>query len=115
MVENASSATIEQGMSPELARRRIEVFRKRFKEPHFYFAQHAAFPLALTPDLLYRLWANFQRNIRDDRLKIPWLAVSDLLLSPLCEEVDVGYELYEMDTTVRAQLLNSLQASPDFG
>jgi RNA polymerase sigma factor (sigma-70 family) len=115
MVENVGSAMITSGMSLEDAQRRIEAFRTRFKEPHFYFAQHAAFALALTPDLLYRLWANFQRDIYNERLKIPWLAVSDLLLSPLCEEVDVGYELYEMDITVRAQLLNSLQVHSRFG
>jgi hypothetical protein len=39
-------------MKPEVARRRIESFAKRFGEAHLIFAYHAAFPLALTPDLL---------------------------------------------------------------
>jgi formylglycine-generating enzyme required for sulfatase activity len=71
-------------------------------EPHLEFACHAAFPLALTPDLLYRL--------RDypfqPKLQVPWIVVSDLLLSGLCSEVDE--ELYEMDIAVRQELLSYL-------
>ncbi|MCD8488808.1 MAG: formylglycine-generating enzyme family protein [Desertifilum sp.] len=37
------------------ANQRIQDFRQRFGEAHLEFACHAAFPLALTPDLLYRL------------------------------------------------------------
>ncbi|NJK69654.1 MAG: formylglycine-generating enzyme family protein [Microcoleus sp. SU_5_3] len=71
-------------------------------EPDLEFARHAAFPLALTPDLLYRL--------RDypfqPRLQVPWIAVADLLLSDLCSQVD--RELYEMDIAVRQELLKGL-------
>jgi formylglycine-generating enzyme required for sulfatase activity len=84
------------------AMKRIQAFRNRFSETHLEFARHAAFPLALTPDLLYRL--------RDcpfhPKLQVPWIAVSDLLLSGLCSEVDE--ELYEMDSTVRQILLKPL-------
>jgi formylglycine-generating enzyme required for sulfatase activity len=84
------------------AMKRIQAFRNRFTEIHLEFARHAAFPLALTPDLLYRL--------RDypfcPRLQVPWIAVSDLLLSGLCSEVDE--ELYEMDSSVRKVLLSGL-------
>jgi hypothetical protein len=100
-------------MKPEVVTRRIEAFHQRFGEPHLDFAYHAAFPLALTPDLLYRLWANFQRDINGEALKIPWLAVADLLLSSLCDEV--GYELYEMETEVRNALLRKLKANLRFG
>lgn len=100
-------------MKPEVASRRIESFGQRFGEAHLYLAYHAAFPLALTPDLLYRLWANFQRDIHKQELKIPWLAVADLLLSSLCDEV--GHELYEMDTAVRNALLKKLKENPRFG
>lgn len=100
-------------MKPEVASRRIESFRQRFGEAHLYFAYHAAFPLALNPDLLYRLWANFQRDIHGELLNIPWLAVADLLLSSLCDEV--GYELYEMDKAVRNLLLRELQDNSRFG
>lgn len=101
------------GERPEAAKRRIEVFRKRFGDAHLYLAYHAAFPLALTPDLLYRLRTNFQRDIHGENLNIPWIAVADLLLSRLCSEV--GYELYEMDVAVRTELLNQLRAHPKFG
>lgn len=100
-------------MRPEVAHRRIEAFGKRFGEAHLYLAYHAAFPLALTPDLLYRLWANFQRDIHGEVLNIPWIAVADLLLSSLCDEV--GHELYEMEGTVRNVLLSELKANPRFG
>ncbi|PSB54104.1 hypothetical protein C7B67_00070 [filamentous cyanobacterium Phorm 6] len=100
-------------MKPEVARRRIEAFEKRFGRTHLIFACHAAFPLALTPDLLYKLWANFQRDIHGFVLGIPWVAVADLLLSSLCDEV--GRELYEMDTAVRNSLLNRLKENENFG
>lgn len=100
-------------MKPEVARRRIEAFERRFGKTHLIFACHAAFPLALTPDLLYKLWANFQRDIHGFVLGIPWVAVADLLLSSLCDEV--GRELYEMDKAVRNSLLNRLKENENFG
>jgi formylglycine-generating enzyme required for sulfatase activity len=98
---------------PEVAKRRIESFDKRFGKAHLYLAYHAAFPLSLTPDLLYRLWANFQRDIRGEVLSIPWIAVADLLLSSLCDEV--GHELYEMNVVVRNLLLSRLKEDEKFG
>lgn len=95
-----------------LANRQIDAFLKRFGVAHLYLAYHAAFPLALTPDLLYCLWANFQRDSHEQTLNIPWIAVSDVLLH-LCDEV--GHELYEMDRAVRQELLQRLQDSPQFG
>jgi hypothetical protein len=100
-------------MRSEVAHRRIESFGKRFGEAHLYLAYHAAFPLALTPDLLYRLWANFQRDIHGQVIGIPWIAVADLLLSSLCDEV--GHELYEMDAAVRNVLLSRLKEDENFG
>lgn len=100
-------------MRPEVAQRRIQAFRERFGEAHFALATHAAFPLALTPDLLYQLWANFQQDIHGEILNVPWLAVSDLLLSSLCDEV--GHKLYEMPKEVRDNLLIELKANSRFG
>jgi len=102
-------------MRHEAAIRRIESFGKRFgpSHSHLYLAYHAAFPLALTPDLLYRIWANFQRDIDRKLLNIPWIAVADILLSNLCDEV--GHELYEMDVAVRNELLKRLQEDSRFG
>jgi formylglycine-generating enzyme required for sulfatase activity len=97
----------------EILIQKVLSFRQRFGEPHFYLACHAALPLALTPDLLYRLWANFQRDIHGEVLQIPWIAVADLLLSTLCQEV--AYEIYEMDATVRNMLLNELKDNNRFG
>jgi len=102
-------------MKPEAAIRRIDSFGKRFRSSrsHLYLAYHGAFPLALTPDLLYRIWANFQRDIWGKLLNIPWIAVADLLLSNLCNEV--GHELYEMDVAVRNELLKRLKEDSRFG
>ena len=95
------------------AMRRVESYRKRFGDGHIYLACYAALPLALTPDLLYRLWANFQRDGQGELLEIPWIAVSDLLLSNLCEEV--GEELYEMEDGIREVLLKELRSLPQWG
>lgn len=98
---------------PEIVQQRIKFFERRFGKAHLFLAHHAAFPLALTPDLLYSLWANFQLDINGKILNIPWIAVSDLLLSSLCHEV--GHELYEMDLAVRNELLQQLKSDEKFG
>lgn len=100
-------------MRNNIATRRINSFEKSFGKPHLYLAYHAAFPLALTPELLYRLWANFQQDIGGTVMDIPWEAVGDILLSSLCEEV--GRELYEMNVEVRSELLRRLKQDPKFG
>jgi len=92
--------------SHEVAVDRVVGFAQQFGEAHLILACHAAFPLALTPELLYRLWANFVPQA-------PWTAVADVLLSRLCREV--GYELYEMDVTVRNLLLKELKEDERFG
>ncbi|MCB8944587.1 MAG: SH3 domain-containing protein [Ardenticatenaceae bacterium] len=92
---------------------RIEAFTARFGLPHLYLAYHAAFPVALLPDMVYRIWANFQRDEGDGLLHIPWIAVADLLLSNLCEEV--GHELYQMNWAVRDVLLGEMAAHPGLG
>ncbi len=75
-------------------------------EAYLHLAYHAAFPLALTPDLLHYLRGNFF-------IDIPWFAVSELLLSPLCHPA--GYQLYEMDSIVRHLLLKLLKDDKKFG
>ncbi|HEY9626108.1 MAG TPA: serine protease [Coleofasciculaceae cyanobacterium] len=93
--------------------RQVENFRQQFGEGHFYLACHAALPVALTPDLLYCLWVNFQRDVHGGLLNIPWIAVTDLLLSSLCETV--GHELYEIDAAIQRELMAQLQRDPRFG
>ena len=96
----------------DLAQEAIEDFEDQFDLPHLYLAYHAAFPLVLTPDLLYHIWANFQRDMQGELLHIPWVAVADLLLSPLCREL--RHETYQMDRAARDLLLEALQADPRF-
>ncbi|MBD2616211.1 hypothetical protein H6G94_34050 [Nostoc punctiforme FACHB-252] len=100
-------------MSTAIAQRRIESFNRHFGKEVLILAYHAAFPIALTPDLLYRLWSNFKQDIHGNALNIPWVSVANLLLSTLVNEV--GYELYEMDVTVRSQLLKRLKNDSRFG
>ena len=83
-----------------ITRRRIEGFAQEFGEVHRNLARHAAFPLVLTPDLLYQIWANFVPEA-------PWIAVAHVLLSRLCRQV--GYEMYEMDIADRNLLLRELK------
>ena len=109
----SKKASSKQEGELQVAHRRIESFGKRFGQAHLVFACHAAFPLALTPDLLYCLWANFQCDIKGRVLEIPWIAVADLLVSGLLSEV--GYETYQMDRVVRNLLLNDLEEDENFG
>ena len=94
------------------AKRRIATFEKKFGSAHLYLAYHAAFPMTLTPDLLYSIWANFPYNNHDEFLNIPWIAVADLLLSSLCKEIE--YELFEIEEYVRKELLQRLKTNVNF-
>ena len=83
---------INQNRAMRITRIRVEGFAEQFGEIHRNLARHAAFPLVLTPDLLYQIWANFVPEA-------PWVAVAHVLLSRLCRQV--GYEIYEMDIADR--------------
>ena len=74
---------------------------RRFDPSYRLLAYHAALPLVLTPELLNYLRNQFLRG------QVPWVAEVDLLLSDLCSQV--GYELYAMDTAVRAYLLEEMK------
>lgn len=76
----------------------LQSFLKRYPT-HRELLLHAAFPLALTPELLYCLRENFVPNS-------PWIAVSDILLF-LCHPV--GFQLYEMSPDIRNELLTELK------
>lgn len=92
--------------SHTVAVERVASFAQQFGEAHLTLACHAAFPLVLTPDLLYRIWAVFVPQS-------PWTAVADVLLSRLCHEV--GHELYEMNAAIRSLLLKELKDNEQFG
>lgn len=103
-------------MNLNQAKQRIQKFKDQFAstygEGHYIFACHAAFPIGFTPDMLYQIWANFREIPQpDDQEKkskeIELIAVSDLLLSALCEKT--GRNIYEMDVKVRGLLLDELR------
>ncbi len=94
------TADINQSRAVRIAQRRIQGFAQQFGETHCNLARHAAFPLVLTPDLVYQIWANFVPEA-------PWTAVAHVLLSRLCQQV--GYEMYEMDIADRNLLLRELK------
>jgi hypothetical protein len=93
-------ATTNEDREKRVAVDRIVGFAKQFGEAHLNLACHAAFPLVLTPDLLYQIWAHFVPEAS-------WTAVARVLLSRLCRQV--GYEMYEMDIAVRNLLLRELK------
>jgi len=86
-------------------RNRVERFVSRFEPSYRLLIYHAALPLVLTPELL-----NYLRTQFLPREQVPWIAEVDLLLSDLCRPV--GYELYAMNTDIRAYLLTEIQDSP---
>ncbi len=85
----------------ERAKQAVNRFVRRFEKSYRLLAYHAALPLVLTPELLNYLRNQFLRG------EVPWVAEVDLLLSDLCSQV--GYELYAMDTAVRAYLLEEMK------
>ena len=97
---------------------RIQAFKKRYGDAHLRLAYHAAFPLSLTPELLYSLWSGIQNdqynNQQETAESIPWLAVSDFLIaSGFCNQV--GHDLYEIQPDLRQELLQALESDPRFG
>ncbi len=84
----------------EQAKKMVDRFVSRFDESYRLLLYLAAIPLILTPELL-----NFLRH-RFLRGQVSWVAEVDLLLSDLFKPV--GYELYAMNSAVRAYLLENL-------
>ena len=84
----------------------IRSFRQTYGFRHLDLAYHAAFPFAVTSELLYCLRENFLPNC-------PWIAVPEVLLFPWFDSV--GDDLYEMDPELRAVLLRELGQDSRFG
>lgn len=85
---------------------KVDRFVARFGNPSYrLLVYHAALPLVLTPELVNYLRNEFLRGEA-----VPWEAEVDLLLSDLCSQV--GYELYAMETQVRAYLLEEIKDIP---
>jgi hypothetical protein len=93
-------------MSLTLAEKRVNDFERKFGEHGkvaLQFAYHAALPVALNADLLHLLRINF---FLDPPSALPYTAEFELLLSPLCREIDEG--LYEIEPEIRDILLQGL-------
>jgi formylglycine-generating enzyme required for sulfatase activity len=97
------TSTTPLELSPEIksAGRKIVEFVRKYDPLYLSLACHAAFPLVLTPELLYQIWAEFVNEA-------PWVSVAHLWLSPLCQEV--SYEMFEMELNIRNLLLEELIA-----
>lgn len=96
------------------ARQEAEFFRRQMDgELNYLLACHASVSEVLNPEMLYLLRDNFKRDIYGTPLNIPWIAVSDLLLSNLCREI--GYDTFEFHPYVRKVLYESLERNPRFG
>ncbi|MEY3825622.1 MAG: hypothetical protein RLZZ148_434, partial [Cyanobacteriota bacterium] len=97
------TSTTPLELSPEIksAGRKIVEFVRKYDSLYLSLACHAAFPLVLTPELLYQIWAEFVNEA-------PWVSVAHLWLSPLCQEV--SYEMFEMELNIRNLLLEELIA-----
>lgn len=93
----------------------VEAFAKNHGEGHVLLACHAAFPMVLTADLVYKIWLNFRSYVNEagERCEIPYVAVSDLLLSPLCQPS--GFQRFEMPANIRHTLLAVFQDDERFG
>ena len=93
----------------------VAAFANTYGEGHALLACHAAFPMVLTADLVYKIWQNFRNYSGEngERCEIPYVAVSDLLLSPLCQPS--GYQRFEMPANIRHALLTVLQDDDRFG
>ena len=64
--------------------RYVEEYYPYYTFGHFIMAAYAAVPALLTPDLLYKIWLNFnQYQWRGKPLNIHRIAVSDVLLLSL--------------------------------
>ncbi|MCA2659194.1 MAG: SUMF1/EgtB/PvdO family nonheme iron enzyme [Microcystis sp. M049S2] len=83
------------------AESRLRLFEKENEPNTRELAKRAAFPLGLSPNLLYYL-----RQHQDKNNQAPWYAIADILLSSLVRKID--RELYEMSPDVRKLLLEKL-------
>ncbi|MGK7883576.1 MAG: formylglycine-generating enzyme family protein, partial [Crocosphaera sp.] len=96
-----SNPPLEISAEEREAGQKIVDFVRQYDTAYLILACHAAFPIVLTPELLYQIWAEFARET-------PWVSVAHLLLSPLCREV--SYEVFEMELSIRNLLLEELMA-----
>ncbi len=91
-------------------RNRINAFLKRFPDDRYlWFACHAAFPPAITSDLLYKIWLNVnpvKSSSSDGKANSP-VIIADILNSSICREL--GHDLYEIYPEIQQILLKELK------
>jgi len=85
----------------------------RLAPRHHWLLAVAAFPVALTSDLLYKLWVNFRPKEGPSGGRTPLSCVGRILLSPVCREV--SRDLYEIYPAIRASLLEHIRRQPSWG
>jgi hypothetical protein len=90
-------------VSREDAERRLGTLARQRGDELVLFACHAALPVVLNPDLVHLLRINY---FLDPPVVLSYTAEAQLLLSPLCSEIDDG--LYVMDPELRDLLLHRL-------
>ena len=90
-------------MRREDAERRLRTLARQRGDELVLLAGHAALPVVLNPDFVHLLRINY---FLDPPVALPYTAEAQLLLSPLCSEIDDG--LYVMDPELRDVLLHRL-------
>jgi CRP-like cAMP-binding protein len=90
-------------MNHQDAERRLRIFEHGHGTTLVQLASHAALPVVLNPDFVHLLRVNY---FLDPPFTLPYAAEAELLLSPLCTEVDQG--LYVIDPELRDVLLQLL-------
>jgi CRP-like cAMP-binding protein len=90
-------------MSRADAERRLNTFKHSHGNALVQLAGHAALPVVLDPDLVHLLRVNY---FLDPPTILSYAAEAELLLSPVCTEVDQG--LYAIDSDLRDVLLQHL-------
>lgn len=100
----------EPNVQEKLARVKVRAFRSSFGERSFHLACHASVPVVLSADLLHLLRVNF---FLDPPEPLPYTTESDILLSPLCNEI--GDDLYEIPSPIRDILLRELATTHVYG
>lgn len=80
-----------------------EEYYQEYKIGHIIFAAYAAVPIYINPDLLYKIWMNFNEYCWNNNAeKIHLVAVVDLINASFCEEI--GPKLYRINEGVRKTL-----------
>lgn len=93
----------ETSLLQKNARRRVDMFKREYGRGIVLLACHAALPVVLNTELLHLIRINF---FLDTPEPLSYTEESDLLLSPICQEI--GADLYEIEAEVRNILLQEL-------